>query len=118
MRRQALCMLVILATAAVSAQPSPPRTEHFRDEDAFKRGISLFPFEIHDAGYLKVTYDGQRFVQVMAWYTAGDSLLRTRTSEYWPDDISVKRMLELTPDSAVARELLFSDEVRPRRFIE
>ncbi|MCH7521947.1 MAG: hypothetical protein IIB42_09655 [Candidatus Marinimicrobia bacterium] len=109
---------IFILLTVIYAQPAPPRTEHFRDEDAFKRGISLFPFEIHDAGYLKVTYDGQRFVQVMAWYTAGDSLLKTRTYEYWPDDLSVKRMLELTPDSVVVRELLFGDELRSRRFIE
>ena len=118
MKLPALIMLVVLAAAVILAQDAPPRTEHFRDEDAFKRGISLFPFEIHDGGYLKVTYDGQRFVQVLAWYTAGDSLLKTRTYEYWPDDLSVKRMLELTPDSIVVRELLFGDELRSRRFIE
>lgn len=116
--RQAVCLLIILAATAVTAQDAPHRTEYFRDEDAFKRGISLFPFEIHEADYLKVTYDAQGFVQALAWYTAGDSLLKTRTYEYWPDDLSVKRMLELTPDSIVVRELLFGDEPRSRRFIE
>ncbi len=109
--------ILLLVVAAIFAQAGS-RSEYFRDEDAFKRGISLFPFEIHEAGFLKVTYGDQGFVQALAWYTVGDSLLKTRTYEYWPDDLSIKRMLELTPDSIVVREMLFGDEPRSRRFIE
>ncbi len=116
--RIALLIGVLFGLGAPLSGQAGSRSEYFRDEDAFKRGISLFPFEIHEAGYLKVTSDDQGFVQALAWYTAGDSLLKTRTYEYWPDDLSVKRMLEMTSDSIVVRELLFGDEPRSRRFIE
>ncbi|MEE9464824.1 MAG: hypothetical protein V3W14_04515 [Candidatus Neomarinimicrobiota bacterium] len=108
----------VLCLCALAGRQQDTRTEYYRDEDTFKQGIRLFPFEIHDADYLKVTYDGHGFVELMAWYTLEDSLLKTRSYEYWPDDRSVKRMLELTPDSVIVRELLFGDELRSRRFIE
>ena len=98
-------------------QVSGPRSEFYRDEEAFKRGIKLFPFEIHDDDYLTVEYDDLGFVGQLRWYSREDQLLKTRSYAYWPDDNSIKRMLEFTPDSLILRELLFGDEPRSRELI-
>ena len=96
----------------------PARTEYYRSETTFRQGIKLFPFEVHEADYLKVVYDDQGFVRLMSWHTRVDSLIKTRSYEYWEDDKSVKRLLELTPDSLIIREVLFGDEPKSREFIE
>ncbi len=108
---------LLLLTTLLLAQESGPRTEFYRDEEAFKRGIKLFPFEIHDDDYLNVAYDDLGFVGRLEWYSREDQILKTRTYAYWPDDNSVKRMLEFTPDSLILRELLFGDEPRSRELI-
>jgi hypothetical protein len=100
------------------AQEPTSRTEFFRTEEAFRQGIKLFPFEVHEDDYLKVVYDERGFVQLLSWHTREDSLLMTRSYEYWEDDASIKRLLELTPDSLIIREVLFGDEPKSREFIE
>ncbi len=119
LRWGSLALIVgVLCLGNLTGRNQGPRTEYFRSEQTFKQGLRLFPFEIHDADYLKVDYDQHGFVDLMAWYTSEDSLLKTRSYEYWPDDFSVKRMLELTADSVIVREMLFGDELRSRQFIE
>ena len=108
---------LLLLTTLLLAQVSGPRSEYYRDEEAFKRGINLFPFEIHEDDYLNVEYDDFGFVGRLRWFNRQDGLLKTRTYAYWPDDNSVKRMLEFTPDSLILRELLFGDEPRSRELI-
>ncbi len=108
---------IFLLTTLLSSQ-QPSRTEYYRSEQTFRQGIKLFPFEVHEADYLKVVYDDQGFVRLMSWHTRVDSLIKTRSYEYWEDDKSVKRLLELTPDSLIIREVLFGDEPRSREFIE
>lgn len=108
---------LLLLTTLLLAQAPGPRTEVYRDEEAFKRGIKLFPFEIHEDDYLTVEYDDLGYVGRLIWYSREDRLLKTRTYAYWPDDNSVKRMLEFTPDSLILRELLFGDEPRSRELI-
>lgn len=115
--------IVLLLTVAVlagllAAQSVFPRSEYFRNEATFRQGIKLFPFEIHEDDYLKVMYDELGFVRLMSWHTRTDSLLMTRSYEYWEDDGSVKRLLELSPDSLIIREVLFGDEPKSREFIE
>jgi hypothetical protein len=102
----------------LAAQSVFPRIEYFRNEVTFRQGIKLFPFEIHEADYLKVRYDELGFVQLMSWHTREDSLVMTRSYEYWEDDGSIKRLLELSPDSLIIREVLFGDEPKSREFIE
>ncbi|MFB0517028.1 MAG: hypothetical protein ACETWG_10575 [Candidatus Neomarinimicrobiota bacterium] len=109
---------LLLAIGLSHSQQTPPRTEYYRDEAAFRAGIKLFPFEIHEGDYLKVFYDDRGFVQLMSWHTREDSLIKTRSYEYWEDDLSIKRLLELTPDSLIIREVLFGDEPKSREFIE
>ena len=112
---------LLLTLAAVPmllwSQESARRTEFFRSETAFKRGMELFPFEVHEDDYLKVEYNERDFVSAMYWYSREDSLKRSRTYTYWPDDMSVQRMLEFTPDSLIQRELLFGDEPKSREVI-
>ncbi len=108
----------MLLAVSLPARQAAPRTEYYRSEETFRQGIKLFPFEIHEADYLKVVYDDQDFVRLMSWHTREDSLIMTRSYEYWEDDGSVKRLLELTPDSLIIREVLFGDEPRSREFIE
>lgn len=112
---------LLLALAAVPillwSQQNPQRSEYFRSENAFKRGIELFPFEVHEDDYLKVEYNERGFVSAMHWYSRADSLQRSRTYSYWPDDMSVQRMLDFTPDSLIQRELLFGDEPKSREVI-
>lgn len=114
-----------LLLGLLSAQQTPSRTEYYRDEAGFRAGIKLFPFEIHEDGYLKVVSDGLGFVTLLSWYSRTDSLLMTRSYEYWDDPPghpgpsgSIKRMLELTGDSLIIREVLFGDEAKSREFIE
>lgn len=109
--------LLLLTTLLLAQGLLGPRTEFYRDEEAFRRGIKLFPFEIHDDDYLTVGYDDLGFVERLSWYSRGDRLMKTRTYSYWPDDNSVKRMLEFTPDSLILRELLFGDEPKSRELI-
>ncbi|UCH62677.1 MAG: hypothetical protein JSU77_12965 [Fidelibacterota bacterium] len=108
---------IFLLTALLYPQQSA-HTEYYRSEMKFRQGIKLFPFEIHEADYLKVVHDDQGFVRFMSWHTKEDSLIKIRLYEYWEDDNSVKRLLELTPDSLIIREVLFGDEPRSREFIE
>ena len=110
-------MLVIAAPGLLRSQTSAQRSEYYRSENAFKRGIELFPFEVHENHYLKVEYNNRDFVSAMHWYSQADSLLRSRTYTYWPDDMSVQRMLDFTPDSLIQRELLFGDEPKSRELI-
>jgi len=108
---------IFLLTVLLSSQ-QPARTEYYRSETTFRQGIKLFPFEVHEADYLKVAYDDQGFVWLMSWHTREDLLIKTRSYEYWEDDKSIKRLLELTPDSLIIREVLFGDEPKSREFIE
>ena len=108
----------MLLAVSLTGRQAAPRTEFYRSEETFRAGIKLFPFEVHEADYLKVVYDDQDFVRLMSWHTREDSLIMTRSYEYWEDDGSVKRLLELTPDSLIIREVLFGDEPRSREFIE
>lgn len=108
---------LLFLLALLPAQQVPPRTEYYRNEEAFRAGIKLFPFEVHEGDYLRVIYDEKDFVRLMSWHTREDSLLKTRSYEYWEDDGSVKRLLELTPDSLIIREVLFGDEPKSREFI-
>lgn len=98
-------------------QDRPIQIEYYRTEIAFKRGIQLYPFEVHEDDYLRVSYDERGFVSKLEWFTSKDSLLRTRDYTYWPDDMSVQRMLEFTADSLILRELLFGDEPKSREVI-
>lgn len=109
---------LLLLAVSLPARQAAPRTEYYRSEETFRQGIKLFPFEVHEADYVKVVYDDQGFVRLMSWHTREDSLVKTRSYEYWEDDGSVKRLLELTPDSLIIREVLFGDEPRSREFIE
>ncbi len=108
---------VLFLVLALSAQQAP-RTEYYRSEVTFRQGIKLFPYEVHEADYLKVDYDDQGLVRLLSWYTREDSLTMTRSYEYWEDDGSIKRLFELTADSLIIREVLFGDEPRSREFIE
>jgi hypothetical protein len=117
-RKIALLLAGAVLPGLLAAQSVFPRTEYFRNEETFRQGIKLFPFEIHEAGYLKVRYDELGLVRLMSWHTQEDSLVMTRSYEYWEDDGSVKRLLELTPDSLIVREVLFGDEPKSREFIE
>jgi hypothetical protein len=107
-----------LVLAPLCAQQAAPRTEYYRTEETYRQGINLFPFEVHEGDYLKVVYDELGFVRLISWYTREDSLIKTRSYEYWEDDGSVKRLLELTPDSLIIREVLFGDEPKSQEFIE
>lgn len=113
-----LLLACVVLPSLLTAQSELPRTEYFRNEDTFRQGIKLFPFEVHEDDYLKVMYDDLGLVRLMSWYTREDSLLKTRSYEYWEDDGSVKRLLELTADSLMIREVLFGDEPKSREFIE
>ncbi len=115
---------LLLGIAVLAAQSHPPRADYYRDESGFRAGIKLFPFEVHEDDYLKVDLDNLGFVQLMSWYTRTDSLQKTRSYEYWQNspagraaDGSIKRMLELTADSLIIREVLFGDEPKSREFI-
>ena len=117
-------LALLLGIAVLTGQSHPPPTDYYRDEAGFRAGIKLFPFEIHEDDYLKVVLDDLGFVQLMSWYTRTDSVLKTRSYEYWensPDgraaDGSIKRLLELTADSLIIREVLFGDEPKSREFI-
>ncbi|UCD38730.1 MAG: hypothetical protein JSW54_04420, partial [Fidelibacterota bacterium] len=109
---------LLLQAVSLPAQQAAPHTEYYRSEETFRQGIKLFPFEVHEADYLKVIYDDLGLVRLISWHTPEDSLIMTRSYEYWEDDGSVKRLLELTPDSLIIREVLFGDEPRSREFIE
>jgi hypothetical protein len=97
---------------------APQRVEYYRSEDTFRAGLKLFDFEIRDTDYLEVIYSDLGFVDSFRWFTKTDSLIKSRLYEYWEDDLSVKRLLETTPDSLILRELLFGDELKSRQFIE
>ncbi len=104
-------MLLWLASfAPAMIQQGSLKTEYYRSEKSFKQGIKLFPFEVHEAGYLKVIYNNRGFVETLQWFSRQDALQKSRVYTYWPDDMSIKRMIELTPDSLILRELLFGDE--------
>ena len=109
---------LLVSVANLSGQAGGYHTEYYRDEDSFRRGINLFPFEVHEDHYLKVVIDESAFVREMLWYTPGDSLLKIRYYEYDPADGSLRRMVELTPDSLVLRKVLFGDEAKSREFLE
>ncbi len=116
-------MRIVLATAMLAFPvlldgQSQPRIEYYRTEDSFRAGLKLFDFEIRDADYMEVLYNNLGFVDSFRWYTKTDTLLKSRLYEYWADDLSVKRLLEITPDSLILRELLFGDELKSRQFIE
>ncbi len=83
----------MLLAVSLPARQAAPRTEYYRSEETFRQGIKLFPFEIHEADYLKVVYDDQDFVRLMSWHTREDSLIMTRSYEYWEDDGSVSGLL-------------------------
>jgi hypothetical protein len=106
-----------LIVFVLRGQDRPIQIEYYRTEIAFKRGIQLYPFEVHEDDYLRVSYDERGFVSKLEWFTSKDSLLRTRDYTYWPDDMSVQRMLEFTADSLILRELLFGDEPKSREVI-
>ncbi len=112
-----LVMAGVLLFMSILPAQQPPRSEYYRNEQAFRAGIKLFPFEIHEGDYLKVEYSEVGFVRLMSWYTRDDSLIKTRSYEYWEDDNSIKRLLELSADSLILREVLFGDEPKSREFI-
>ena len=118
-------MGLAVALAFVSAQQTAAHTEYYRDEAGFRAGIKLFPFEVHEGDYLRVTYDALGFVELMSWYSRTDALQKTRSYEYREDasghrapGSSMRRLLELTPDSLIIREVIFGDEPKSREFIE
>ncbi|UCD37847.1 MAG: hypothetical protein JSW54_13665 [Fidelibacterota bacterium] len=108
----------MILLAPLFAQQGAVRTEYYRSEETFRQGIKLFLFEVHEDSYVKVVLDELGFVRLISWYTREDSLIKTRSYEYWEDDASIKRLLELTADSLIIREVLFGDEPKSREFIE
>ena len=125
MRRNiARCRQLFLALLPLTApllmaevQGDRQKIEYYRNETAFKRGIELFQFEVHEQDYLEVVYNDRGFVQSLLWYSRLDTLQKSRDYTYWPDDMSVKRMIEYTADSLILRELLFGDEPKSREVI-
>lgn len=110
--------VVLMVHSIAAQQQTSPQIEYYRNEATFRQGIKLFPFEVHEGDYLKVVYNDLGLVRLMSWYSREDVLLKTRSYEYWQDDGSVKRLLELTPDSLLIREVLFGDEPKSQEFIE
>lgn len=116
---KALFVLSFMAAQVLGmVQQGSIKTEYYRNENSFKRGMELFPFEVHEADYLKVIYNDRGFVEKMRWYSHQDTLQKSRDYSYWPDDMSVKRLLEYTPDTLIIRELLFGDEPKSAEVIK
>ena len=103
-------LLCLLSFTSAMSQQGSIKTEYYRSETSFKQGIELFPFEVHETDYLKVVYNSRGFVETLQWFSRQDVLQKSRVYSYWPDDMSIKRMIEFTPDSLIIRELLFGDE--------
>lgn len=114
--RNRLLIALALVTVLLSQQGANA-ISYYRDETAFRRGLKLFDFEIHQAGYLQVINNEHGVVRLMNWYSRSDSLKATRTYTYWEDDLSVKRILDMRSDSVIIKELLFGDERTSHEFI-
>ena len=109
--------MVLGLVTGLLAQQGANAISYYRDETAFRRGLKLFDFEIHQAGYLQVVNNEHGVVKRMNWYSRGDSLKATRTYSYWEDDLSIKRILDTRSDSVIIRELLFGDDRTSHEFI-
>ena len=78
-------MLLWLASfAPAMIQQGSLKTEYYRSEKSFKQGIKLFPFEVHEAGYLKVVYNDRGFVETLQWFSRQDACRKAESTPTGP----------------------------------